>query len=223
MYNATSPRPTPSTTGSKAPKIRFNTSPIKSGPTDNTPQVTNIEIIKGSLPSTPEGTSVAVCSKPGDPTKGGWLAQPADSANLPDSNNNYFVPSTFRLCDDGSVKACKDQFVACYGLMLDDLGTKISLEKLGDFQPSCLIETSPGNHQGLILFKEPITDLALLDKLSKALIAKELCDPGAKGPATRWARLPNAINGKEKYRDGDGQPFKCRLVEWHPEIRYSPE
>ena len=105
--------------------------------------------------------------------------------------------------------------------MLDDLGTKVSLEQLGNFKPSCRIETSPGNYQALILLKVPITDLAVLDQISKAIIDKGLCDAGASGPATRWVRLPNGSNGKGKYRDEHGKPFRCRLVEWRPDLRYT--
>lgn len=50
-----------------------------------------------------------------------------------------------------------------------------------------------------------------------------LCDKGSSGPASRWARLPDAINGKPKYADDAGAPFHCRLVEWHPENRYTPD
>nr|WP_321464597.1 DNA-primase RepB domain-containing protein [uncultured Desulfobulbus sp.] len=185
--------------------------------------ITNEKFISAIIPDVKAGTSVVVCSKPGDPTTGGWPAQSADSANLPDTNNNYFVCSTFRPCDDGSFKVRKEQFVACYGLLLDDVGTKVPLDQLGDFLPSCLIETSPSNYQALILFKEPVTDLALLHSLLDALIAKGLCDPGATGPATRWARLPNGINGKEKYRDEKGEPFRCNLTQWNPERRYTPD
>lgn len=130
----------------------------------DSPQVTNAEFISAIFLGLPDGVSPAVCSKAGDPEKGAWFAQRADSVILSTENNNYLALSTFRPCDDDSFKVRKDQVVACYGLMLDDLGTKAPFEQLGDFQPSCLIETSPGNHQALILFKEPVTDLALLEK-----------------------------------------------------------
>jgi len=42
-----------------------------------------------------------------------------------------------------------------------------------------------------------------------------LCDPGAKSPATRYGRLPAASNGKPD------PAFQCRLIEWHPERRYT--
>jgi len=60
-------------------------------------------------------------------------------------------------------------------------------------------------------------------RLLNAVIGAGLCDEGATGPLSRWARLPVAINGKPKYIDDAGTPFHCRLVEWRPEKRYTPQ
>jgi hypothetical protein len=107
--------------------------------------------------------------------------------------------------------------------MLDDLGTKVPMGRLGDFALSWLIETSPGNHQGGILLSEHLTDGEAAVRLLNALIEAGLCDAGATGPLSRWARLPVAINGKPKYTSEDGTPFQCRLIEWRPEVRYTPQ
>ena len=88
---------------------------------------------------------------------------------------------------------------------------------------SWLIETSPGNYQGGIILADPITDATAAIRLLNALIDAGLCDPGATGPSSRWARLPVAINGKPKYVNEAGEPFRCRLVEWQPEKRYTPQ
>ena len=136
--------------------------------------------------------------------------------------NNYLGCSSFYPGDDGSFRALKTRFAACHFLMLDDLGTKVSLDRLGGFELSWLIETSPGNHQGGILFEELITDGAVAVRLLNAVIDAGLCDAGASGPLSRWARLPVAINGKPKYADKAGNPFQCRLIEWRPDKRYSP-
>ena len=138
-------------------------------------------------------------------------------------HNNYFGCSSFYPGDDGSFKARKAQFAACHFLMLDDIGTKVPLDRLGDFELSWLIETSPGNYQGGILLDAPITDGAVAVRLLNAIIDAGLCDAGATGPLSRWARLPVAINGKPKYADKAGVPFRCRLVEWRPDKRYSPQ
>ena len=173
----------------------------------------------------PEGAFAAVCSKSGDPDLGGWLARRADQVanSLAAENNNYVGCSSFYPGDDGSFKARKTRFAACHFLMLDDLGTKVPLDRLGGFELSWLIETSPGNHQGGIILAEPITDGAVAVRLLNAVIDSGLCDAGATGPLSRWARLPAAINGKPKYSDKSGAPFQCRLIEWRPNKRYSPQ
>ena len=153
------------------------------------------------------------------------LANRADTVigKLSASHNNYINCSSFYPGNDGSFKAQKGQFAACHFFMLDDIGTKVALDRLGEFKLSWLIETSPGNYQGGIVLVEPITDGDVATRLLNALIAAGLCDAGASGPLTRWARLPVAINGKPKYFDDTGVPFPCRLVQWNPDARYTPE
>lgn len=191
---------------------------------DVAPTVSNETFVNAVFHQLPEGSSPVVCCKKGDPTAGGWTALPADRSieQLIDSTNNYLSCSSYLPNSDGLLSARKEQVAAYHCLMLDDLGTKIPLERLGDFHLSWLIETSPGNHQGGIILAEPLTDLDAADRLLKAVIAAGLCDGGASG-LTRWARLPNAINGKEKYHDAEGNPFQCCLVGWLPECRYTPE
>lgn len=66
------------------------------------------------------------------------------------------------------------------------------------------------------MFNEPVTNDVAQRPLN-AVIKAGLCDKGATGPLTRYARLPVAVNGKHT------PAFTCRLVEWHPERRYCPE
>ena len=198
------------------------TEPVKPGKGGDL-QISNASFITAVFPRLPEGAYVAVCSKSGDPGLGGWLASRADRAaiNLSAANNNYFGCASFYPGDDGSFKARKTQFAAYHFLMLDDLGTKVPLERLAGFPLSWLIETSPGNHQGGIILAEPLTDGSMAVRVLNAVIDSGLCDAGATGPLSRWARLPVAINGKPKYADKDGAPFRCRLSEWRPDVRYS--
>jgi hypothetical protein len=188
-------------------------------------QITNAGFIAAVFTDLPEGAFAAVCSKSGDPGLGGWLASRADQIanSLAAENNNYLGCSSFYPGNDGSFKARKAEFSACHFLMLDDLGTKVPLDRLGGFELSWLIETSPGNHQGGIILAKPITVGAVAVRLLNAVIDAGLCDPGATGPLSRWARLPLAINGKPKYADNVGAPFQCRLIEWRPDKRYSPQ
>ena len=186
-------------------------------------QITNAEFIAAVFTGSPEGAFAAVCSKSGDPGLGGWPASRADLAanGLSAETNNYLGCSSFYPGDDGSFKARKAQFAACHFLMLDDIGTKVPLNRLDGFELSWLIETSPGNHQGGIILAEPIPDGAVAVRLLNAVIDAGLCDAGATGPLSRWARLPAAINGKPKYANEAGAPFQCRLIEWRPDNRYT--
>jgi RepB DNA-primase from phage plasmid len=187
--------------------------------------LTNADFVAAVFPQLPEGAFAAVCTKAGDPCVGGWLASRADSGieNLPAGQNNFVGCASFYPGDDGSFKARKTQFAACHFLMLDDIGTKVSLERLAGFELSWLIETSPGNYQGGIILAEPLTDGAVAVRLLNAVIDSGLCDAGASGPLSRWARLPIAINGKPKYADEDPALFQCRLIEWRPDARYTPQ
>jgi hypothetical protein len=128
--------------------------------------------------------------------------------------NGYFTLAVFEPVDGyhRQEKHCS----AAWGVMLDDLGTKaLPLERLDGCPPSFVIETSPGNFQASYLFSEPQTDLNRVKALNQSLVDAGLCDPGAKSPATRYGRLPIAVNGKTD------PAFECRLVEWHPERRYT--
>ena len=188
-------------------------------------KLTNTVFVASVFTDLPEGAFAAICTKSGDPDTGGWTANRAEDvvARLSSDDNNYVGCSSFYSGDDGSFKARKDRFAACHFLMLDDLGTKIPLARLAGIELSWLIETSPGNHQGGIILTEPVTEGAVAVRLLNAIIDAGLCDKGASGPLSRWARLPEAINGKPKHADEKGAPFRCRLVEWRPEKRYTPE
>ena len=152
-------------------------------------QITNADFVAAVFPSLPKGAFSAACSKSGDPSLGGWIASRADqvAANFSAANNNYIGCASFYPGDDSSFKARKAQFAACHFLMLDDLGTKVPLERLAGFELSWLIETSPGNHQGGIILAEPLTDGAVAVRLLNAVINSGLCDAGATGPLSRWA------------------------------------
>lgn len=188
-------------------------------------QVTNKEFVTAIYKNIPEGAYAAVCSKPGNPCQGGWVAKRADVIieNISSENNNYLNCSSFYPGNDSLFKARKAQFAACHFLMLDDIGTKVPFDRLDGFELSWLIETSPGNYQGGIILTDPIVDGNEATRLLSSLINAGLCDPGAAGPLSRWARLPVAINGKPKYADETGIPFYCRLIQWQPECCYTSQ
>ena len=207
---------------SELPLLR--TDPDKGGE-GGVSQLTNLEFIDAVFPTLPEQAYAAVSTNDGDPTKGGYAARRADQAatNLAPTANNYVNCSSFYHGENGSFRALKGQFAACHFLMLDDLGTKVDLDRFKDFDLSWLIETSPSNYQAGIILSEPITDVPVAERLLNGLIDAKLCDAGANQPSTRWARLPVAINGKPMHQTENGAPFQCRLVEWCPDNRYSPD
>ena len=150
-----------------------------------------------------------------------WFGRPwqgsADMTNaLPADANNYFSLAVFKPDEAGKYRRQKARFHALHAVMLDDVGSKVSMERL-TLQPSWLIETSPGNCQAGYLLHEPLTDGLAADRLMNAIVAAGLCDPGANGPRARLARLPVAVNGKHS------PPFACRMLTWSPELRYSVE
>ena len=150
-------------------------------------QITNAEFISTVFTDLAEGAFAAVCSKSGDPDHGGWFARRADQVanSLAAENNNYFGCSSFYPEDDGSFKARKAQFAACHFLMLDDLGTKVPLDRLGGFELSWLIETSAGNHQGGIILAEPLADGEAAARLLNAVI-----DSASVRCGSEWAIEP---------------------------------
>ena len=130
------------------------------------------------------------------------------------SLNWYFSLAVFAP-EDGYHRQEK-HCAGMYGVMLDDVGTKaLPLDRLASCPPSVVIETSPGNYQATYLFDEVQTDLSRVKALNQSMVEAGMCDPGAKSPPTRWGRLPFASNGKTD------PAFECKLVEFHPERRYT--
>lgn len=147
----------------------------------------------------------------------GWRGDPWQAGKTSTENtglNWYFSLAVFAP-EDGYHRQEK-HCAGLYGVMLDDVGTKaLPLERLAACPPSIVIETSPGNFQATYLFDEVQTDLSRVKALNQSMVEAGMCDPGAKSPPTRWGRLPFASNGKTD------PAFECRLVEFHPERRYT--
>jgi len=188
---------------------------------ENFNKITNEDFIETMIESLPEAHP-AICMKKGDPEHGGWVATNYDVYDLdwiPQDTNNYLNCSSFFSAEDGGFNVKKENFAAYHFIMLDDVGSKIPFSRLDGLEPTWVIETSPGNFQMVFVLADPLTNIEEADRLIKSVIDARLSDKGA-GGVSRWARLPNAINGKEKYRI-DGQPFQCKLVEWFPYRRYT--
>ena len=179
--------------------------------------ISNVDFAVPMFRDIPSGATVAGCTKVGDPDKGGWHAVAGGVAieRFPVKNNNYVACSTFWTSPAKPFSAKKERFAALHAILLDDIGTKVPLERVAGVI-SYLVETSPGNFQGVIILAKPITDVKVADRLLKAVIAAGLSDPGATG-VNRWIRLPRGINGKPKHKDAHGNSFQCRLTASHPD------
>jgi hypothetical protein len=138
---------------------------------------------------------------------------------------NYACVSTFRRDAAGVYFRKIEHFDALRYIVLDDIGTKVQVDprKLGFGEPTCIIETSPGNHQWFYRLSEAVRDLSVASFLTKQVLATPvqghlMTDQGAKG-ITRLCKLPKGCNLKLSL----GQPWQNRLVGWCPELAYSAE
>lgn len=200
----------------------FNLTRLETGKTGETHTASNNEFMREVFGDDSSNLRPIVVSFKGSPAMvpgRAWVGHPwsgdgDQDDDLPASANNYFSLAVFRPDEAGQYRRLKASFHALYAVMLDDVGTKVNMDRL-TLLPSWLLETSPGNYQAGYLLREPLTDGPGADRLMNAVVNAGLCDPGANGPRARLARLPQAVNGKH------GSPFPCRLVIWVPALRYS--
>jgi hypothetical protein len=190
--------------------------------TDETDLVDNEEFLKEVFGQELAEARPLVVSFKGNPAsvpKSAWFGKPwisGSNLELSTEANNYFSLAVFRPDEAGVYRRQKARFQALYAVMLDDVGSKVPMERL-TLPSSWLLETSPGNCQAGYLLREPLNDGSVADRLMDAIVAAGLCDPGANGPRARLARLPVAINSKYS------QFFRCRMRVWSPGLRYSVE
>jgi len=203
----------------KTDRTVFQFDQPKTDETDKTDIVGNNDFLRAIYGSAISGTCPVVVSFKGNPLTvpaKKWFGNCWPGADLPIDTNNYFSLATFRPDESGKYRRIKSRFHALYAVMLDDVGSKVSRERV-TLPPSWLLETSPGNFQAGYILSTPIEDGPVADGLMNAIVAASLCDPGSTGPRTRLARLPVAVNGKHT------PPFPCRMVIWSPDLRYSVE
>ncbi|NBU73463.1 MAG: hypothetical protein EBS53_18815, partial [Bacteroidetes bacterium] len=113
---------------------------------------------------------VSFAGNPNEVEKDKWFGRPwllEQSVSLDPKNNNYFSLSSFRPNDSGVYRRRKSDFVALYALMLDDIGTKVSLDSI-KISPSWKLETSSGNYQFGFLFAEAISEPKVADRIMEA-------------------------------------------------------
>ncbi len=191
---------------------------VKTGSTPSSPS--NAEFLHAVFGELPSGAIIAVTGKAGDPQLGGWSAHDAaDIANVcPGHANTYFNCASLRV-SDGEILARKEHAASYHALVLDDVGTKVARNLIAA-TPTWELETSPGNFQIGFKLNPPVADHGEVERMQQQIAAAGLTDKGALG-MVRWARLPNGINGKPKYRTESDAPFKCRLRVWNPDTAYS--
>ena len=165
-----------------------------------------------------EQDAILVCSKAGDPQASGWFPK-CYPTNVKSSKHNwYFAPSTFVPAEDHKYHSKSKYAKEIYCIVLDDVGQKVSFEKILPCPPTWVIQTSPDSCQVGYAFEEGQKDFESVEQLKDAFIAAGMCDPGATGASARWSRLPVGINGKPKY--GTPSP-NCKLIWWKPILKYS--
>jgi hypothetical protein len=165
-----------------------------------------------------------LCGFTGDPNAaqpGDWKPRPwQPGRDLPfgRSNNAYVTVASFGRAADGSFRRRSETFAAGLALMVDDVGTKVPLTVVAHCPPTAIVETSPKNFQWWYFLSEPELSRERFGGVIKAFIAGKLLgnDPGMAG-INRVGRLPDFINGKAAY----GGAFRTRLVDWHPERRWT--
>lgn len=149
--------------------------------------------------------------------------------NFTQGGNQYYTISTFNNSPDGVARRRKDLFYKTYVVVIDDVGTgpsaKVDPLDPRILPPSFAIETSRDNCQYGYILSVPEANgsrvVNLLDGMVSAGIADGK-DPGMKG-LTRYVRLPEGTNNKQKYVEVLGHPFQCRALVWEPFKTFSLE
>ena len=180
----------------------------------------------------PEEARIISCQFRGDPNAdvySKWRARVLNHADqIDDHANVYLCVSAMKRNGRGEFRRRKENFAGGLLLMIDDIGTgkgaKFPMSVLDPLPPTAMIETSPDNFQAMYFFDELVTDMEKFDALIRAFIQRQFLgtDTGQAG-VNRVFRPPAGINGKPKYFDERGKPWKVLLAEWNPERRYSVE
>jgi hypothetical protein len=178
--------------------------------------VTLVQFLKVLFGESPRGIVDLVTAEPGrggavffiDHNKDRWEG-PAGPHPL------YVCISTCEAVGPRSRKPSRKHPVATYVIVLDDVGTKVRVEKLpAGLRPTYALETSPGNFQIGFRFRDAV-EPARAAALIEALSAAGFTDPGAKSDV-RLVRVPGSLNGKPSAGD-----WRARLTTWNPDVAYT--
>lgn len=182
----------------------------------------------------PPEARIMTCQFRGDPNSdiyGKWRARVMRDPSFVDEGANvYLCVSAMKQNARGEFRRRKENFAGGLLLMIDDIGregakgAKFPLSVIKPLPPTAMIETSPGNFQAMYFFDRLVDDMELFDALIRAFIERQFlgADTGQAG-VNRVFRPPAGINGKPKYHDENGQPWRVRLAGFDPSRRYGVE
>tara|TARA_R110000851_G_scaffold129651_1_gene262712 strand:- start:355 stop:2844 length:2490 start_codon:yes stop_codon:yes gene_type:complete len=162
-----------------------------------------------------------------------WMVKPASQPFYPKSDDAilktlaktrqpkalYYATAACKLCPiDGKLHHRKDLFTSLRVVVLDDIGTKVALEKIpADFPPSYIIESSAGNFQYGYILDEPVDSLPAAEALIQMVYESGYSDEGGKTPV-KLVRMPEGVNGKK----GEKGKFISALTTL-TDVTYSPQ
>lgn len=110
----------------------------------------------------------------------------------------------------------KSLFKRFFVLVLDDIGTKVKIDKLPpELKPTYIIETSKGNFQYGYVLEEPIDELVHAELLVQLIYDAGFSDDGGK-MATKLVRLPDGVNGKPGRLDMPVKLIHMSGPKWTP-------
>lgn len=137
----------------------------------------------------------------------GWLTTPYKKGRTklrPDAASYYCISTLKKPAAGEPLRRLMPNTARTYVIVLDDIGTKIDLEKFkGKPLPHYVMETSAGNYQYGLRFDGTVEEAQVL---IEALIEAGYSDPGARD-VHRLVRLPGSLNFKSD------PPFVARIVE----------
>ena len=129
----------------------------------------------------------------------------------------YYGTATCRQVN-GELRNRQASFEKLYVIVLDDIGTKVSLDDLpGGMTPTYIIESSQGNFQYGYVLDTPIDNFDAAKALVQVVYDSGVTDAGGAMP-NKLVRLPDGVNGKKGVKEG----FITRLVtmdgpKWSPQ------
>ena len=124
------------------------------------------------------------------------------------SRSLYYSTSTAHKSKDNELRNQKALFKRFYVLVLDDIGTKVEVAKLPKgFEPTYIIESSPGNFQYGYVLDTPLDVREQAETLVQLVYEAGYSDGGGR-MANKLVRLPDGVNGK----NNANQNWRVRLI-----------